>query len=296
MAMQTRCAGTARAPGRALRPSVCSGVPALGLRRAEPGARSGPGRRARGLVGRERGALPSLPPSSGAAFRFPRSSLPVGASAPLSCKELFQNFSRSLSRTKLSFPRSESASRRQAPASDTARVSEATPACPPARGHGSQRRGDVSHSALPSGARGGPVQLRASVREAPQGHTLSSARAGYDLGTRNSEMSNVGVFCRVTEQTTAELKRGEAPRQGAGPGDRFLREKRTERALLKTRLLLLAGMTCGPAGDADDTHHRAHARPWDPEVAHEHIFFAASEGVRETRGTLGKLFTTQRPR
>lgn len=162
------------------------------------------------------------------------------------------------------------------------------PGCPPARGHGSQRRGDVSRSA--------PSSSGASVREAPQGHTLSSARAGYDLGTRNSETSNVGVFCRVTEQTTAKLKRGEAPRQGAGPGDRFLREKRTERALLKIRLLLLAGMTCGPAGDADETHYRAPARPWDPEVAHEHIFFAASEGVRETRGTLGKLFTTQRPR
>lgn len=166
------------------------------------------------------------------------------------------------------------------------------------------RRGDTALSAVETSparpCQAGPMAAAsssgASVREAPQGHTLSSARAGYDLGTRNSETSNVGVFCRVTEQTTAELKRGEAPRQGAGPGDRFLREKRTERELLKIRLLLLAGMTCGPAGDADETHHRAHVRPWDPEVAHEHIFFAASEGVRETRGTLGKLFTTQRPR
>lgn len=167
----------------------------------------------------EGGALPSLPPSSGAAFRFPHSSLPVGASARLSYKELFQNFSRSLSRTKLSFPRSESASGRRAQASETARVSEATPGAP--------RRGNTALSAVETSpaqpCRAGPAAAAsssgASVREAPQGHTLSSARAGYDLGTRNSETSNVGVFCRVTEQTTAKLKRGEAPRQGAGPGD-----------------------------------------------------------------------------
>lgn len=71
MAMQTRCAGTARAPGRALPPSVCSGVPALGLRRAEPGARSGPGRRARGLVGRERGCPPVPAPVVGCCVPIP---------------------------------------------------------------------------------------------------------------------------------------------------------------------------------------------------------------------------------
>lgn len=71
MAMQTRCAGTARAPGRALPPSVCSGLPALGLRRAEPGARSGPGRRARGLVGRERGCPPVPAPVVGRCVPIP---------------------------------------------------------------------------------------------------------------------------------------------------------------------------------------------------------------------------------